>query len=52
MAQKIREAEGVLRAIPKPGETMYERVPNLFIYGTSQAIRHPAASPSQERRIF
>ena len=23
MAQNIREAEGLLRAIPKPGETMY-----------------------------
>ena len=23
MAQKIREAEGLLRVIPKPGETMY-----------------------------
>lgn len=23
MAQKIREAEGILRVIPKPGEVMY-----------------------------
>ena len=33
MAQKIRQAEGVLRAIPKPGEAMYERVLLGFAIG-------------------
>lgn len=48
MAQKIREVEGVLRAIPKPGETMYERVLHPTVSDTLTS--HPTASPSQERR--